>query len=291
LLATCLSNAAVARQRLHDGASSRILLQESLAIREGLGDEYGVGATLLNLCEVMEDPAEAEQESRRVLQVAIRIGAGDLAAAAHANLGETALSRGDRATAAAHNIDELDGYSAIHDDLAQADLIGLIAELGTGNGPHAAARLLGAAHAEQQQHGVHPVGPIADRVATIRTQLRRELGEAVFEREMNAGARSTLVDARVDAIALARSASSMPMQTPAKPTTLATGGLTARELDVLRLIVAGKTDRQIAEALFITPKTANHHVTRVLAKLECRNRAAATAAAFRLGLVDPSQPD
>ncbi len=290
LLATCLSNAAVARQRLDDWTASRILLQESLAIRERLGDEYGIGATLLNLCEVMEDPVEAEQESRRVLDVALRIGAVDLASAARANLGDAAITRGDRSAAATHYIESLDGYSAIHDDLAQADLIGLISELGIESEPQAAARLLGAAHAEQQQHGVQPTGAIADRVATIRTRLRQALGDDEFDRALIAGSRSTLAEARVDAIALARSSSSTPLRAPAKSVMAPTGGLTARELDVLKLIVEGNTDRQIAEALFITPKTANHHVTRVLSKLECRNRAGATATAFRLGLVDPSQP-
>ena len=219
----------------------------------------------------MEDPVEAEQESRRVLDVALRIGAVDLASAARANLGDAAITRGDRSAAATHYIESLDGYSAIHDDLAQADLIGLISELGIESEPQAAARLLGAAHAEQQQHGVQPTGAIADRVATIRTRLRQALGDDEFDRALIAGSRSTLAEARVDAIALARSSSSTPLRAPAKSVMAPTGGLTARELDVLKLIVEGNTDRQIAEALFITPKTANHHVTRVLSKLECRN--------------------
>jgi DNA-binding NarL/FixJ family response regulator len=63
------------------------------------------------------------------------------------------------------------------------------------------------------------------------------------------------------------------------------GNLTPRELDVLRLIVDGKSNRQIADTLFITPKTADHHVGRILSKLECRNRAAAAALAYQHGLV------
>jgi predicted ATPase/DNA-binding NarL/FixJ family response regulator len=285
LLSTCLSNAAVARQRLHDWAGSRTLLEESLAIREQLGDEYGVGVTLINLCDVMNDPVGAEQQSRRVLELARRIAAPDLAAAASANLAEATINRGEWAVAAMHYVDALEGYVTVNDEMAQADIVGLIAELGVERDPVAATRLLGAAQGEQERHGVQPTGPAADRVATIRTRLRQALGDASFDRELAVGMQSSLADARIDAVAMARSSSVTPTRTSPKPPAPPAGVLTARELDVLKLIVEGKTDRQIAEALFITPKTANHHVTRILAKLECRNRAAATALAFQRGLV------
>jgi DNA-binding CsgD family transcriptional regulator len=61
-------------------------------------------------------------------------------------------------------------------------------------------------------------------------------------------------------------------------------GLTAREVDVLRLVASGRTNRQIADELFISTKTASTHVSNVLAKLGVENRAAAGAAARRLGL-------
>ncbi len=61
--------------------------------------------------------------------------------------------------------------------------------------------------------------------------------------------------------------------------------LTARERDVLRLVAEGRTNRQIAEALFISPKTASVHVSNILAKLEVSTRTEAAALALRLGLV------
>jgi DNA-binding CsgD family transcriptional regulator/tetratricopeptide (TPR) repeat protein len=61
-------------------------------------------------------------------------------------------------------------------------------------------------------------------------------------------------------------------------------GLTHRELEVLRLLADGATNRQIADELFITPKTASVHVSRLLMKLGVSNRAAAAAAAHRMGL-------
>ena len=61
-------------------------------------------------------------------------------------------------------------------------------------------------------------------------------------------------------------------------------GLTPREKEVLALVAEGRTNRQIADALFISDKTASVHVSSILAKLGVANRAEAAAAVHRLGL-------
>jgi DNA-binding NarL/FixJ family response regulator len=60
--------------------------------------------------------------------------------------------------------------------------------------------------------------------------------------------------------------------------------LTPRELDVLRLIASGLTNREIGEELFISVKTVSVHVSRVLSKLNAANRAQAATIAHRLGI-------
>ncbi|MER5731745.1 AAA family ATPase [Streptomyces sp. NPDC002138] len=65
-------------------------------------------------------------------------------------------------------------------------------------------------------------------------------------------------------------------------------GLTSRERDVLRLVAVGHTNRQIAEELFISPKTASVHVSNILAKLGVAGRGEAAALAHRLRLFTPA---
>jgi len=75
---------------------------------------------------------------------------------------------------------------------------------------------------------------------------------------------------------------------PAGPRTAARAdplGLTRREGEVLELICAGHTNAEIAAKLFISPKTVDHHVSAVLAKLDAPTREVAATHAARLGLV------
>jgi DNA-binding NarL/FixJ family response regulator len=66
-----------------------------------------------------------------------------------------------------------------------------------------------------------------------------------------------------------------------------TGGLSSREIEVLRLVATGRTNRAIANDLVISEKTVARHVSNIFTKLGVSSRAAATAYAYENGLVDP----
>ena len=65
-------------------------------------------------------------------------------------------------------------------------------------------------------------------------------------------------------------------------------GLTERELEVLRLVAAGRSNREIAAELFISPKTASVHVSNILGKLNVASRGEAAAKTHTLRLFDPT---
>jgi len=79
-----------------------------------------------------------------------------------------------------------------------------------------------------------------------------------------------------------------PEATPEEPDEGARLGLTTREREVLALVALGRTNRQIADELFISENTAGVHVSNILGKLGVAGRGEAAAVAYRLGLVEPA---
>ena len=73
-----------------------------------------------------------------------------------------------------------------------------------------------------------------------------------------------------------------------QPAAAASAGLTRREVEVLRLIAGGRTNRQIAQQLFLSERTVARHVSNILGKLGLANRSGATAFAFEHGLAAAS---
>jgi DNA-binding NarL/FixJ family response regulator len=98
-------------------------------------------------------------------------------------------------------------------------------------------------------------------------EIEREAARATF-RELGARSDERRLDDRVGAASL-------------------TAGLSAREVQVLRLVAAGLTNRAIADQLVISERTVDRHVSNIFAKLDVSSRAAATAAGYERGIVRP----
>ena len=110
------------------------------------------------------------------------------------------------------------------------------------------------------------------------------LGAAPLRRELERLARLGRVDLRPQG-------TGGPAAQPAEEPAAAAGaalGLTPRELEVLALVAEGRSNRQVAEALFISAKTASVHVSNILAKLGVASRVEAAAVAHHAGLLDHS---
>ena len=93
---------------------------------------------------------------------------------------------------------------------------------------------------------------------------------------------------RLDAGVRARPCSPPPGTGCAAARTLV-AGLTAREVEVLALLVRGLSNKQIAERLSITPRTVGHHIEHIFAKTGVSTRGAAAMFALRHGLVDAGE--
>jgi predicted ATPase/DNA-binding CsgD family transcriptional regulator len=147
--------------------------------------------------------------------------------------------------------------------------------------PARAARLLGAVETEAETSGVGRLGHAA-HTARILAEVRASLPEPAFTTAWEEGRHLPVAEALADALAIAASVGQEP---PPAHDDVSGFGLTPRELDVLRLLVEGRSDREIGEALFIGTRTVQTHVSNLFAKLGVNARAEAAAVAVRRGLV------
>jgi len=116
---------------------------------------------------------------------------------------------------------------------------------------------------------------------------RAEIGRAI----QAAAAGQAVLDPEVQRRLLA--AAARPQEPPAGPAGLAgtpsaADELTPREVEVLRLIAAGQSNREIARSLFVSEATVKTHVNRIFAKTSSRDRAQATRYAYTHGYADPA---
>jgi non-specific serine/threonine protein kinase len=144
-----------------------------------------------------------------------------------------------------------------------------------------AARLWGAAEALSEAIGAPLSLPHAGARAAIAA-TRRGLGDSAFVAAWAAGRSLSLAEAVAEALQTTPSGPSTPEILPSPPEQ---HGLTAREVEVLRLVAAGCSNPTIAEALFISRRTAQTHVQHILNKLNVSTRAEAAVYAMQHGLL------
>ncbi|MGH2560259.1 MAG: ATP-binding protein [Thermomicrobiales bacterium] len=174
-------------------------------------------------------------------------------------------------------------------------LSGVAGICAAGGHPDRAARLFGAADSVRERIRLSPRLPERTLFDRAEAAARAALDEPAFVAAWAEGRALSSEQAATEAAVVAKEAISWTESTVVRSSQAASaasaaqrallGGLTARELDVLRLIATGQTDQQIADALFIGRRTVTSHVSSILAKLGLDSRTAAATHAVRHGLV------
>lgn len=163
-------------------------------------------------------------------------------------------------------------------------LYGLACVEGINGEAKRAARLWGAASAIGETVGYAE----SPRERALRepylAPIRGRIGEAVFEQAQQEGS-AMPQDAAIEyALSVPSQDSSAPKtaeHVSAKPPSI----LSVRELEVLKLVAEGLTDSQVAERLYLSPRTVSQHLRSVYRKLEVPSRAAAVSKANETGLI------
>ena len=196
------------------------------------------------------DLAGAQACSEALARISSESGHPDSLAGLAQAIGETALAEGDADTAAEQlsHAAELQSGLDLPFERAEVDLRAGVALAAAGEREPALDRL-GNAYRTARKLGARPLAAeAANEVAALGESIVRRLGRR----------------AEADATG---------------------GGLTRRELEVVRLVAVGNTNREIAQQLFLSPRTVDMHVRNILRKLDSRSRVEATNRAGELGLL------
>jgi predicted ATPase/DNA-binding CsgD family transcriptional regulator len=261
--------------------------EEALEQFRGEGDCYWVAEVLLGVAQVALDRGDRQRAATAYaesLQVSQELGSKSGAAMAQSGLGFLARSRGDPVAAHRHFQESLAVWVEIADPASIAVCLEALASTVCSLGaPRRAARLLGAAETLREQIGY----PIPHSALPTYQQLVAAIQSSLSMIQFATAWVEGRVLSVAEAIALAREDLPLPDARSAveRQRRQAPWGLTAREMEVLRLLAQGLTDREIAEALFVSRRTASDHVGHILRKLDARSRsdAAAFAVRHRLG--------
>lgn len=194
--------------------------------------------------------AEARAAAAALSRIAAETGSGEVLATLAHVLGEVLLLDGDAHGAAAQFAQALDGWRRLNLLPLQArTLPRAAAALAAAGEPEAALARLAEAYQIARQLGARPLlQQIAAQINHLQPDSDRPLVRQMVEES-------------------------------------ARGGLTRRELEIVRLVAAGHTNREIAERLVLSTRTVDMHVRNILNKLDCRSRADATRRAGELGLL------
>jgi predicted ATPase/DNA-binding CsgD family transcriptional regulator len=289
-IAMALFHLARAVYALGDLARAHELLEESLAIHRELSYKEGI-AYALRLTGQLAFQQSDDTTARPLLEesVAIFREVGDKGGSAKSlyRLASVVAFQGDDEVARALFEESLTLLREVGDKEGIASCLeGLAGVIAAQGEPAKAVLLWGAIESLREAMGA-PI-PAVERASYDRTVavVRAQLGEETFAAAWAEGRTMTPEQALV-----AEEQEVMPLLSNPVPTSplltppIYPGGLSAREVEVLRLVAEGLTNSQIADQLIISPLTVNAHVRSIFNKLGVTTRSAATRYAFEHKLV------
>ncbi len=292
-LADILSGLALSVLELGDLDRAELLCEEALDLCNRSGDlrvEAAAKANLGLIWLARRDEQRAAEFWEESLQLRQRIG--DHGGIAHVQVLQAGLALRNEDYARANVLYQVSLTSrqqtGYHDGIPSI-LEGLSAVASVQRDPIRAVQLAASADALRAAMGL-PI-PSSERDALDRTlaTARRCLDSQDFTQAWNEGLALSLDQAHATAMGL-RVSSNVPgsdaipagESLPPAASTSSDYGLTRREIEVLRLLTFGLTYSQIAENLYISPRTVDAHVRSIFGKMDVRSRTAAT----RIALMD-----
>jgi DNA-binding CsgD family transcriptional regulator len=267
-----------------DGDERKRLYEEGLAVARTVPEPlpFQVSALLESLAEIAlreEDLERAEETVREAFSVLEPFGERYGLGFVLRTLGWVRYQKGDAGGARDAWLESLRASREVDDPWQMADSLAAFGRVALEAGKASlAARWIGAADALRERSGRRRYA-YHDQFEQTVALVRARLGSPEFDAAWRSGIglAPELIWAEIEGDELAEMRPSVPEAPPS--------GLTPREREILAFLAAGKTDREIAETIFVSVRTVEGHVGRILAKLGVRTRTAAARAALVAGLV------
>ncbi|MBV9787232.1 MAG: tetratricopeptide repeat protein [Chloroflexi bacterium] len=276
-------------QRNYDRAST--LLEESLDSFKAVGYQWGITWALIYLGNVALEQGDYRRAATLFedsLQHFRDLGDKSSMATSLKHLGQVALFQGNVEQAAAWSRESFALYRDAGVKLGIAECLESMATIVWKQGAAAwAIRLVSAAAALRDELGAQLAAADRAHYDQMLSTAKRQLGAQAFQVAWDLGQTLTPEQA-VAAHDQPRRPDPAATPTQAPSPTLALDdlpGLTARELEVIRLVAAGLTDAEVATRLCVSPRTVNSHLRSIYSKLGVSSRTAATRLAIDRGLV------
>lgn len=273
---------------------------EALTIRRSIGNKRGIALSCHNLgmiASLRGDLDAADRWFTEGMTYANELDDAYSRASILLGQGRLAIRRGLFADAMELLTQSLQILQTMGSRRLLAEVVDALAAGGAMAGHYeTAARLIGSTAAMREGHKIGINARSVIEYEVLVETLVEHLGETGYQHELDTGKRMTLDVATEQALLLAREITTTPLKEvkpgtdehaegDSAPRALADQlGLTSREREVLVLIVDGLTDKEIADRLFISPRTAMTHVGNVLSKLGVNNRRMAARVAIERGL-------
>jgi DNA-binding CsgD family transcriptional regulator/tetratricopeptide (TPR) repeat protein len=290
-IAIALSNAGFLDIRERNWSTASVHLERSLAIHHRLGDEGSMAFLLNNLAVVARHQGDHAGSGALLEQsLALQRRLGLTGAMTLYNLGDWALRQRQTSQATRYLPEALHVAVRGGEQRSIMASLGGLARLAVAVGqPEVAARLMGATEAVRERAGVSITPEFQRDLEQAAAVARSALGEETFRIAVASGETTPLDRLTAEALDWVHSLP-LPVSdsgTPAPHHTAppaAPGGLSPREIEVLRLLAGGKSNREIAAALVISLNTVARHVSNIFDKVDAANRTEAAAYALRHGI-------
>jgi predicted ATPase/class 3 adenylate cyclase/DNA-binding CsgD family transcriptional regulator len=273
-----------------DPARIRSLLEEGLALSREAGDKMGIAGYFRlagQLALSQGDAATARSLTEEALSLFREIGDRQGIVLSLCLLARVEARQGKHAAARALYEESLTFPGKVDTVWIASSLEGLASVVAAQDELAWAARLWGAAEVLREAIGT-PLPPV-ERPAYEGSvaAARSHLGEKIFAAAWAEG-RTMTPEQALEAkgqVTIPQLLSASSPASPVKPAVAYPDGLTAREVEVLRLLAQGLPDAHIAEQLVISPRTVNNHLTSIYSKIQVSSRSAATRYAMEHQLI------